>query len=87
MSLLMTGGPACQSCGAPMMSTKDRGGGRADNPYCRHCTDHAGELLPFAQVLENMAVERFMKVNGMPRKGAEDAARRALEAMPLWRAR
>jgi hypothetical protein len=32
-----------------------------------------------------MTVERFMKVNGMPRKGAEDAAHRALKAMPVWK--
>jgi hypothetical protein len=68
-----------------MMSAKEHGGGRADNPYCKCCTDKSGALLPFAQVHENMTVERFMKVNGMPRRGAEDAARRALEAMPLWK--
>jgi hypothetical protein len=87
MTLMTPGGPSCQSCGAPMMSAKDHGGGREDCPYCKFCSDRSGKLLPFEQVHENMTVERFMKVNGMPRKGAEDSARRALEAMPLWKGR
>jgi hypothetical protein len=70
-----------------MMSARDHGGGRADNPYCRLCTDAAGNLLPYEQVLRAMAEERFMKVNKMPRAGAEEAARRALAQMPAWRGR
>jgi hypothetical protein len=79
------GGPACQSCGSPMMNAKDHGGGRADNPYCRVCTNARGELLSFEQVQQAMAEERFMKVNKMPRPGALESARRALLQMPLWK--
>jgi Putative zinc ribbon domain len=83
----VTGGPACQSCGSPMMSDKDHGGGRANNPYCRVCTDGGGNLLGYEDVVRAMAEQRFMKVNGMPRRGAEDAARRALAQMPAWKGR
>lgn len=81
------GGPACQSCGSPMMSAKDHGGGRADNPYCRLCTDARGELLPYEKVHENLMNERFIKVNKMPRAGASEAAHKALSHMPAWRGR
>lgn len=82
-----TGGPACQSCGSPMMRASDHGGGRADNPYCRLCTDESGRLLPYDQVHRNMVEQRFMRVNGMPRAAAEEAAHRALSYMPAWQKR
>ena len=68
-----------------MASAKDHAGGREDSQYCRFCADKSGKLFPFATVHENMTVERFMKVNGMPRAGAEEHAKRALLAMPLWK--
>ncbi len=83
----LTGGPACQSCGSPMMSARDHGGGRENNPYCRLCSDSGGALLPYETVVQHMAEERFMKVNGMPRPGAEEAARKALSHMPAWKGR
>ena len=87
MPRLITDGPACQSCGAPMATPKDHAGGRADAPYCAHCADGSGSLLSYEQVHKNMTEHRFMKVNGMPRKGAEEAAKRALAAMPTWKGR
>jgi hypothetical protein len=85
MKLTTPGAAACQSCGAPMPTAKDHAGGREDSQYCRFCADKSGALLPYETVHENMTVERFMKVNGMPRKGAEDSAHRALKAMPAWK--
>jgi hypothetical protein len=70
-----------------MMSARDHGGGRDDNPYCRCCTDNRGQLLAYEQVHKAMVEERFIKMNKMPRAGAEEAARRALAQMPLWRGR
>ncbi len=81
----LTGGPACQSCGAPMMSRNDRGGRRDDNPYCNVCTDKSGELLSFEAAVERMADERYVKVNGMPRAAALEAARRAMKQLPAWK--
>jgi hypothetical protein len=68
-----------------MMGNKDRGGGRADNPYCRECTNAKGDLLSYDEVHKNMAEHRYMKVNKMPRAGAEEAAHKALGVMPLWK--
>jgi hypothetical protein len=87
MKLTTPGAAACQSCGAPMPTAKDRAGGREDSPYCKFCADKNGKLFSYETVHENMTVERFMKVNGMPRKAAEESAHRALQAMPLWKNR
>lgn len=87
MPKLISSGPACQSCGSPMGAAKDHAGGRDDAPYCALCGDASGALLPYATVHKHMAEQRFMKVNGMPRKGAEDAATRALAQMPAWKGR
>ena len=44
----------CESCGMPMRTPEDFGGGRTDNPYCIHCTDSNGTLKPYEEVLKNM---------------------------------
>lgn len=85
MNVHTPGGASCQSCGAPMSSKKEHGGGKLDNPYCSVCTDSSGKLMSYKEVHERMTTERFMKVQGMPRKGAEDHAERALKAMPAWK--
>src|SRR5438445_12457534 len=37
----------CESCGMPMPTNEDHGAHDPDNPYCIHCTDLDGKLLPF----------------------------------------
>lgn len=81
----LMGGPACESCGRPMMSDRDRGGGRADNPYCRQCTDARGDLKPYEEVHRALTEEEFMGRNGMTRDRAEVAARNALAHSPAWK--
>ena len=81
----LMGGPACQSCGSPMMSARDHGGGKESNPYCSVCTDSGGALMSYDKVVAAMAEQRFMKVNKMPRAGALEHAHRALVQMPLWK--
>jgi hypothetical protein len=81
------GALACESCGRPMMSRSDRGGGREDNPYCRHCTDASGALLPYEEVHRGLVEKEFMARNGMARDRAEVAARNALAHSPAWRGR
>ncbi len=83
----LMGGPACESCGRPMTSDRDRAGGRADARYCRHCADARGNLKPYAEVLEGLVTEEFMGRNGMSRDRAEVAARNALSHSPAWRGR
>jgi hypothetical protein len=70
-----------------MMSAREHGGGKESNPYCNLCSDSKGVLLPYETVVKHLAEERFMKLNGMPRTGAEDAARRAMSHMPAWKGR
>ncbi|MFO0652701.1 MAG: zinc ribbon domain-containing protein [Polyangiales bacterium] len=83
----LTGGAACESCGRPMMSERDHGGGRGDNPYCRHCTDARGSLRAYEDVLEGLVRDEFMARNGMARPQAEVAARNALRHSPAWKGR
>ncbi|NIT04623.1 hypothetical protein GTO10_07070, partial [Candidatus Saccharibacteria bacterium] len=44
----------CQSCGMPMDKPEDHGGGDANNPHCKYCTDPTGNLLPREQVRNKM---------------------------------
>ncbi len=83
----LMGGACCESCGRPMMSDGDHGGGLQDNPYCRHCTDTQGVLRPYESVLRTLVEKEFMGVNGMARAQAEVAARNALAQLPAWRGR
>lgn len=82
---MMMGGPSCESCGRPMMSAQDRGGGKADNRYCRACCDSSGALKPYDAVLKTLVEQEFMGRNGMKRDQAEVAARNALSRNPAWR--
>jgi hypothetical protein len=70
-----------------MVTERDHGGARGDNPYCRHCTDARGALRPYDDVLETLVREEFMARNGMARPQAEVAARNALRHSPAWRGR
>ena len=82
---MMMGGPACQSCGRPMMDDKDRAGGRADAPYCRHCADAGGRLKSFDEVLSYLVDNEYVARNGMDRGAAQVAARNALGRQPAWK--
>ena len=81
----LMGGLGCESCGRPMMSDQDHGGGHQDNRYCRHCTDAAGTLRSYDEVWRTLVEREFMGTNGMPRAQAEVAARNALAQTPVWR--
>ena len=67
------------------MSDRDRGGGRADNVYCRFCTDSQGRLRSYEDVWKTLVEREFMGTNRMPRTEAEVAARNAMAQMPAWR--
>ena len=41
--------PACGSCGMPMEQPETFALGDVTRPYCRHCTDARGELLPLTR--------------------------------------
>ena len=44
----------CDSCGMPMTTREDFGGGDEKNLYCVHCTDSEGNLKTFEEVLEGL---------------------------------
>ena len=72
----------CESCGRPMPSNIDHGASNPDNPYCVHCTDLKGKLLPFEKVFERL-VEQEMQTRWMNKEQAEKSA---LEEMGKWTA-
>jgi hypothetical protein len=74
----------CESCGMPMRSAEDHGGGRADNPYCMHCTDEAGNLKSYAEALAGMtAFARQMM--GVSEEEALKFAKEGMAKLPAWK--
>jgi hypothetical protein len=73
----------CQSCGMPMHSSTDYGGGNTENVYCVHCCQPDGGLKSYDEVLENM-VTLFMKTRNLDRTSAEQSARDYLTSLPAW---
>ena len=73
----------CQSCGMPMTSPAEHGGGNKENLYCVRCCLDDGTLKSFEEVLEGMT-GFMMESRGMDQKAAESAARDYLAMMPAW---
>lgn len=73
----------CMSCGMPMSSLEDFGGGNPVNIYCAHCSNEDGSLKSYDEVLQGM-VTFMMGSQKMDRKTAESAAREHLAKMPAW---
>ncbi len=74
----------CESCGRPMGSKEEHGAQNPDNPYCTHCTDLNGKLLPFEKKFEDF-VGLAMSSRWMGREEAERAALAQMAEMPAWR--
>ena len=77
---------SCQSCGMPMNSPADYGGGNEENSCCVHCTQPDGTLKSYDEIYEGMV---FMYINkrNMDRADAESAAKNYLAMMPAWTGR
>ena len=73
----------CQSCGMPMTSPAEHGGGDKENLYCMRCCNADGTLKTFEEVLEGMTTF-MMESRKMDRATAERAAREYLAMMPAW---
>ncbi len=74
---------SCESCGMPLRSKEDFGGGRMDNSYCAHCTDTEGDLKPYEEVLENM--KNFAVRNmGISETEALKMAEEGMSKLPAW---
>ena len=73
----------CQSCGMPMNSPEDFGGGDPENKYCVHCTHPDGSLKSYEEALEGMT-SFMMNMRNMDRDTAESATREYMSNMPAW---
>jgi hypothetical protein len=76
----------CESCGMPMSSKEEHGAQDPNNPYCIHCTDLDGKLLPFEKKYEDF-VKIAMETRWMSREKAEKTALEEMSQMPAWRAK
>ena len=54
----------------PMAVNEEHGAQDPNNPYCIHCTDLNGKLLPFEKKFEDL-VNMAMKTRWMSREEAE----------------
>ena len=74
----------CESCGRPMASNNDHGAQNPDNPYCVHCTDLKGKLLPFEKIYEAL-VSQEMQTRWMNKEQAEKYALQEMAKWPAWK--
>ncbi|HLE64912.1 MAG TPA: zinc ribbon domain-containing protein [Candidatus Bathyarchaeia archaeon] len=74
----------CESCGMPMAVNEEHGAQDPNNPYCIHCTDLNGKLLPFEKKFEDL-VNMAMKTRWMSREEAERSVRLEMAQMPAWK--
>ena len=73
----------CLSCGMPMTSPDDFGGGNEDNVYCVHCSNAEGSLKSYQEVYEGM-VDFMVISQKMDRDTAEIVAKEHMSEMPAW---
>ncbi len=74
----------CESCGRPMGSKEEHGAQIPNNPYCTHCTDLDGKLLPFEKKLQDF-VEVAMSGRGLVKEEAARVALAQMAEMPAWK--
>jgi hypothetical protein len=80
----MTENVFCESCGMPMKTPADFGGGRTDNHYCVYCTDAEGTLKPYETVLANM--KNFaIRTMGVAEAEALKMAQEGMAKLPAWK--
>jgi len=70
--------PSCESCGIPLTDAQP------GQKYCPTCTNERGQLRPYEQVFEGTVTGFYMTMHKLPRKEAEEAARKHLRKMPAW---
>jgi len=69
-----------------MGSKEDHGAQNPDNPYCTHCTDLNGKLVPFEKKFEEF-VAVAMSGRGLVREEAARVAFSQMAEMPAWKSR
>lgn len=80
----MTNQRSCNSCGMPLRTRDDCGGGLEENQYCKNCCDASGTLKSYDEVLQGM--KGFVAKNmGMSETEALQVAKENLAKMPAWK--
>ena len=74
----------CESCGMPMMSVSDFGGGKESSKYCILCVTEAGDLKSFEHKIEDLTlfVRNRLTVDDIE---ARTLAIESLLDMPAWK--
>ena len=67
-----------------MATNEEHGAQDPNNPYCIHCTDMDGRLLPFEKKFEDL-VNLAVKTRWMGREQAEKNVLREMALMPAWK--
>jgi hypothetical protein len=68
----------------PMATNEEHGAQNPDNPYCIHCTDMNGKLLPFEKKFEDL-VNLAMQTRWMNREEAKKYVLQQMSQVPAWR--
>jgi len=66
-----------------MAKPEDHGAGDTSNPYCKHCTDAQGNLLPRETVRQNM-INFYNKTMGQTPEQAAAEVDKIMAKMPAW---
>lgn len=75
---------SCGSCGMPMEKTEDFALGDTNHTYCRYCTDPAGKLLPYDDILA-MNAKYYVESQGITAAAANTMAAEMLKSQPAWK--
>jgi len=75
---------ACESCGMPMKTAEEHGGGDINKSYCKYCTGAEGKLKSREEVREGM-IQFYVKSQGKPREEAEKSVGANMRKMPAWK--
>ena len=67
-----------------MSSNMDHGAQNPDNPYCVHCTDMKGKLLPFDKIYNDLVAQE-MQTRWMNKDQAEKSALQEMGKWPAWK--
>jgi hypothetical protein len=76
----------CEACGMPLTEPKEFGQGWPDNPYCVYCTDDAGKLKTYEEVLIGYA-NYLMNEKGVTLEEGKKTAAEAMALLPAWKNR
>ena len=78
----------CESCGMPMVTTADHGGGDQSNPWCVHCCHRDGTHMSYAEKVAattTWLMSSDCAAAGFARATSEREAHARAEAMLLMR--